>query len=228
MNAVRLLILILCALTFVLGCSREVKKKTSSIVIQAPPAGDPLTKTGGVGALAAMPTDRKVCYGINVTGPGIIINAPNSCSIKSGLLVGFVEPGSTVSVNVPKGSSRKVELFAYLQAVGTNLPCPLLGPALPADLLGSTYLVGVAEGIELSDQEVVVTITASFPGMAQNIAQTFAMPSTCASNSTKISGASVASAAGVAIGTGMKLMYRVGAVPGRQTLTGTGMKLLVK
>ncbi len=231
MNAVRLWIGIVGALLVLAGCDRGAKKDSSSIVIQAPNAGNPYTKTGGVGALAAMPTDRKVCYGVNVTAPDIAVTAPNECSFRAGLLAGFVEPGATVELSVPKGSGRKVELYAFLQAVGENLPCPVLGPTLPADKLVSTYLVGVAEGINLQGDQVSVSIHASFPGLSQNIAQTLTFPSSCtagAAPSAAHRSYFVSAATGTATGTGLKLKYRAGGFPGHQVLSGSGIKLIVK
>lgn len=63
------------------GCDRGLKGDSGRIVIQAPET------FGKVGALAALPLNRKVCYGVNVTNAGLIAST-STCSPPSEILVG--------------------------------------------------------------------------------------------------------------------------------------------
>lgn len=235
----RLRIMILIGAFCALGCQRDMSGGKSSITIRVPEAHNKLSKTGGVGAMAAMPSNRKACYGINVTGPGIPINSA-SCGPQSGILAGFVEPGATVEVSVPKGEGRTIELYAYLQNVGDNLPCPALGASLPAAHLLNTYSVGTATNVAMTAESTVVYIDASFPGVTNHLASTLSLPSTCTAGASPTgpnkAGFQVAASAGMSWTQGqtpatapVRLLARVGSnIPKVQLQSGSGVKLKVK
>lgn len=176
----RLLILTIFLSVGAVGCQRKSADDRTTISIQAPQAENRQFKTGGIGALSVMPSDRKACYGVNVTGTGIPTQQGSSCSPVSGVLGGFVEPGGNIEVEVPKGSGRKIELYAYLQGPGENVACPQLVPTLSTAQLQHTYLIGTANDIDANSDVVTVNITASFPGLNTNLAQQLSLPATCA------------------------------------------------
>ncbi len=194
--------------------------------------------------MAAMPANQKACYGVVVTGAGIPQPPANACLPPLGLHAGFAEPGGTLELEVPRGSNRKIELYAYIQNVGQNIPCPafLIGLA-PAEIT-KTYLVGTANNIDMSAETTVVDIAASFPGVANHIASQLAMPAACTGGGGGggggVAGGSppgfhVSSGSGMTIEqgqtavTGHKLIGRVGkAVPEQVLTSGDGHKLIVK
>lgn len=212
-----------------LACQRKVSGDLTTVSIQVPRAENHLQKTGGVGAMSTMPNDRKACYGINVTGPGIITQQGSSCSPVTGLLGGFVEPGSNVEVQVPKGTDRKIELYAFLEAPGENVPCPQLVPNLSSSQLIHTYLIGTASAIDTSPDVVTVDITASFPGLSTNLAQQLSLPATCAPVATDTSPHfRVTSGRQVSTGGGLKMIGVVGTTVQRGTASASGIKMLVE
>lgn len=226
-------ITILCVAFFGVGlftaCNRPLSNEFSTLTIKAPQAN----ALGKVGALAALPANRKACYGVNVTGPGILMNRGNACSPETGVIAGFIESGQIIQASVPQGVDRKIELLVYLQAVGENLPCDQLGPAFTAGQILNTYIVGKATGVNMGQPVVEVEITLNFPGLANHIKQQLSLSDSCfvATNpSVGNSGFQISTGQGYsssAAGAGIHLKARVGRVGESKVLTGTGYELHV-
>ncbi len=211
-------------LILISGCTRKTNKP-STISIRAP-----AESSHKVGALSALPAGRKACYGVNITGPGIPKTAATSCSPETGVVAGFVNPGDLIEAQVERGSNREIKLFIFLQNLGENNPCPQMGASFAASQLSQIYLVGTTSNIEISQEVQTVNIEANFPGVAQNIAVTSSLPSTCVAANPQTSGRRgfrVATASQFATGTGIKMIGRVGH-DGANLLSGTNIKLKVK
>jgi hypothetical protein len=208
----------------IVGCQRANERNASSVIIQVPESGQ--TATSSVGVLT-LPTNRKACYGVSITAPDINSHSA-SCSPNTGIVSGFVESGGTLEASVPRGTNRKIELFLYLQPEGADNPCPAMGSNMSGSNFLSTYLVGTASGINLQKDVESVTITASFPGLANNIAQQFNMPTSCLPSSDRKSSANVSSAQGTIVGGGMRLVGKVGRAASTPTTIGGGIKIKPK
>jgi|FLYM01.1.fsa_nt_gi hypothetical protein len=208
---------------FLLGCDRPINEGHSKITISAP---EKLASQ----SLSSLPANRKACFGVNVTGPGITPQPGNSCSPTSGVLAGFVELGKVIEASVPKGINRKIELFVFLQAENQNLPCPKLLSSLSATQLLNTYLVAKVENLEINAPTVSVDMTMQFPGEAQHLAAQLSLPATCTAlaGSNNPPGFGVTSARASASAAGINLHGRVGTVRDNQVLTGSGVKLYVR
>lgn len=210
---------------FALGCTRPMSESSFSTVSIQMPKG--LNK---LGALAAMPGDRKACYGVNVTGPNIPTKKGNSCSPVTGVIVGFAEPGAVMEAQVPKGRDRKIELLAYLQDVGQNIPCPLFGAAMTVKQVTNTYAVGTVYNVDMSGDITVVEITADFPGTANHIAQQQSLPLTCGSlaDGQNRPGFHISGGMETASGGGFRMISRTGRPAGRQTASGGGFRIVTE
>lgn len=217
---VRLLVLILSA-SFVIGCSRSVPESSfSSVSIQVPKG---LNK---IGSLAAMPSNQKACYGVNVTGPGIPNSRGNTCSPNTGIIGGFAEPGAVLETSVPKGRDRKIELFAYLQPVGQNLPCPKFGKSMSVSQTTNTFVVGTVYNVDMSGDVTVVEITADFPGLTNHIAQQQSLALNCGtSDGQNRPGFHVSGGAQTASGGGFRMISRAGRPTGQQSASGGGFRI---
>ncbi len=215
---VRLLVLTL-SIFIVLGCSRPMDEKShSSISIQVPNA---LNK---VGAMAAIPSDRKACYGVNVTGPNIPTKKGNSCSPVTGIIAGFAEPGATIEAQVPKGKNRVVELLVYLLPSGDTSSCPAFGVAMTTAQTTNTFSVAKVYNIDMLNDVTVVEVTADFPGLTNHIAQQQALPLTCGAlaDAPNTPGFHVSGGAETATGVGMRMKIRTGRpVGGEMASAGT-------
>ena len=218
--------LVVLALTAVglLSCQRAIEQD-SSISIVTPKSLESFNKAG---SLEAVPAGATLCYLISVTGPNIPLAVPNTCSPPLGLLSSVVKGGDTIVLNVPRGSSRKFELYLHLP--GTD-SCPEITAPISSSLLASTYLIGSAKNVDINSDTVNLTITATFPGLSQNIAQQLSMPASClpAAPSYQYLGLSVSSAQGKAISAdaSIKMEARIGRTQSAEVLTGTGYRLKV-
>lgn len=205
------------------ACGRGVSENSSSSIVIRTPSS---IASSGVGAMAAIPAGRAACYGINILGVGS--SHGDSCSPPTGILAGFVSAGDTVTAQVPSKSNVKIQLFMYLKAVGSSDPCPALLPFIPAEQLDDVYMVGETSNVYVDGANMAVTINGTFPGVSQNIAQTFSIPSSCiASNSAGPTSFSVSAGAQTMTGAGFSMTARAGK-PMNQTLTGAGFKLIVR
>ena len=119
-----------------------------------------------------------VCYVVNVTGPGIQENS-KSCDIKRGVFAGSAAPGSELSVTVPTGSNRKVEIYGILRNSSGD-PCPNVQTGWPVTL-DKVYFLGQATGVDVRPPTTTVDITVTLPDESQNILTQFSMPSACTS-----------------------------------------------
>ena len=159
----------------VLGCSRDVGDKATSVLRITAPSSQKL------GALAAPPSGFKVCYGVNVTAEDIN-NTASTCGPSLGSFQGFVKADSNLTVEVPSGVNRKVELFAYM-STNTDAKCPTWTADCTSSVHCSLYRVASAEAVDMEADEVTVTMEATFPtDLDQNIVATDSTSSLCTSS----------------------------------------------
>lgn len=188
----------------------------STITIQAPKH-----------LLAQVPSGQVACYAINIYGGNLVTSSGGSCGPDMGITAGYVTSGQTVSATVPMNQTITIDLYMYLEPVGTNKPCP--GFSFSSTLLPNTYFIGEASNVLTNSAQVDVNITANYTG--QSVVQTMRLPASCtagASGPVPPSHYSI-DAGGVqtSTATGLKLNARVGAPTKTGTLTGTGYKLTI-
>ncbi len=111
------------------GCSLAVPE-TRRLTISLPDSVETMSRSfdRSMNRTASLPASlgEFKCFGINISGPGIASNAQmNSCSENSsapvGMIVGLASVGNnSLTVDVPVGPSRLIQLFAMTSTVG----CP--------------------------------------------------------------------------------------------------------
>ena len=214
---------------FALGCSRPVSTNSTKITIRAP------SSLGKIGAMAAMPAGP-TCYAFNVSGPGISPkfatigcgSTPIATGLDIGLFSAFVLPGAgDISLEVPQGSGRKIELFAYFPTSGQ---CDFDKDHLTKTMLANTYKVGSVENVVIQGTQQIVEITANYPGNANHLAANITFPATCSTASAPSGhgGFHISTGMQEATGTGFKLKARIGSIQGAKTLSNANYKLYVK
>lgn len=214
-DLVLLFCLVLCA------CTRPNSQGNSKLVIVAPEA------FGKVGALATLPTNRKACFGVNVTADDISGAAPSTCSPATGVVAGFKTSEEKIEASVKKGTSRKIDLYMYLQKEGVNQPCPSMGSRFASSMLSDLFLVASKSGVDFVNEVTEVEMTISFAGVANSLASSY--PASCmAGNSSSSYPIRIASDVNKVTGAGLMLRARVGAEPGGVVISGGGLKLHVK
>lgn len=95
------------------------------------------------------------------------------------LFAGFVPVNSDISLAVPSGTGRSIQIFLYLPPLGTST-CPTVGSSSDAGKLDFTnvYLVGQQNGIDTTSNREV-TVDAAFPGMSNNVTTQQGLAVTC-------------------------------------------------
>jgi hypothetical protein len=208
------------------ACTRAGQDGASSTLRIQTPTRDQLSKSG-VNSFAALPTDRRLCYGVSIRGPGITGFPGNTCAPETGVVSGFVEAGQPLEVFVARGENRTIELYMYTMPVGDLDPCPVMGGRMEGTPLKSTYLVGSKSGVALLNDVETVEITLAFPGLSTSVATQLNVPATCTPGAAPAvySGYQVSSGVGTANGTGIKLLGRIGRPQSGTTATGAGLIL---
>lgn len=110
------------------GCTLQRPKRSHAISVKIPQAAARQllqTRSRSTGAIAAADSLTSACYVVNVTGTGISNSASsagcsaNPTSFTWGRVAGwFSVAESTVTLEVPEGSARKVQVLARLSASG--------------------------------------------------------------------------------------------------------------
>lgn len=170
----RMLLFILPTLFALSACQRDLSGN-SSVSIYLPKVSE-LNK---VSALNVFPANYRICYGVSVTATDISGFGGNSCSPKTGINKGFIESGNTIEMSIPRGTKRKIELYAYLIPDASSAPCPSMPANLGGALSENIYLIATADNIDTVDAVTTVNIEASFPGFPNHLAATIAAPASC-------------------------------------------------
>lgn len=162
----------------VVSCTRS-EEESSKISIKTPNRYELQSRLG----LSSIPTDKKVCYAISVTGPDIPSVA--ACGEATGAISNFVAEGQELSIEVLKGSNRNFKLYAYY--IDPSSACGVFDFAgINAAAWGDTYSAGGVSGISLAnDQEYIsipLSISSTSIGAASGISE-------CASSSSPSTGA---------------------------------------
>jgi hypothetical protein len=208
------------------ACTRAGQSGSDSTLIIQTPTRDQLSKSG-VQAFAALPTDRRLCYGVSISGPGITGFAGSQCSPSTGTVSGFVEAGQPLEIFVTRGENRTIELYMYAMPVGSTTACPSLGANMQGEGLKSTYLVGTKTGVSLLNDVETVELTLSFPGLNTSVASQLNVPASCTPGATPAasSGFHISAGAGPAAGGSYQLLGRIGRPQSGTTATGAGLIL---
>lgn len=132
-----------------MGCTRE-SRESSSVVIQAPEQG-----AMGIPVVGA---DKKFCFGVNVVAGDLITSPASSCSPALGITSRFVDPGQDIVLEVPGGTARQIDLYAYLTDAGAV--CPAWDSSLNSTgaHCGRMYKVGSVANIAVSGAEITVSM----------------------------------------------------------------------
>lgn len=224
MNYVRILAAVLSIFAFG-ACTRAGNSNQSTLKFQTPSRSKEKITT-----LAALPDGQKICYGVNVTGPGITNTASSACSLETGLTAGFVAEGDFIEIVVPQGEKRKIELYLFSLKEATAT-CPSIDDPISTEQLSQIYLVGTVESVDLFKMTETIEIPVVFPGLSQSLAQTLTLPTSCfptasptqSTSKFQITTASQSSSAG-----GIRLIGEAGRATTSGELVGSGLKLIIK
>ncbi|MES2962828.1 MAG: hypothetical protein V4760_02985 [Bdellovibrionota bacterium] len=116
------------------------------------------------------------CFSVSVTGDSIEMSAPNQCSVPSGVFKGSVGPGGSLAIEVPRGSARKLEVFAFFRSNSVG-ECPSASTLAAFDP-EKTVRVGETT-FDAMSSEVNVAVEVSLPNAGTNLISQYSLPATC-------------------------------------------------
>lgn len=227
--------------TFALSaCSKN--EGTSSVSFRIPSVtelearGVPQSKS--VTALGIPDATRNwayACFLVNVTGPEIASVSAAQCDISLGKFAGSVPPSTSVSdsklsLQVPKGSGRKFEIFAYFRN-STSEACPSNISRLSQMNLDHTARIG-STTVDLAKDEETVDIVIQVPGASDSVITQYSLPATCVATGGAIAPSFLRATAGslvqqTTILNGYKATVRLG-VPGAPVVVSPGGYKLIR
>ncbi len=117
------------------------------------------------------------CFMVNVTGDGIESKSSSLCEVPVGVFSGSVAPGGLLSIDVKKGSDRKIEVLAYFRSL-TAQPCEAKANLNDFNL-SRTARLGMIEHVTLSKDVEDVEVGISRPTAGQTVATQYAFPAVC-------------------------------------------------
>jgi len=174
----KIAVLILAAM--LMSCTRASKPEVSSLKFDFSKINE---KGSGLIPQSAIPSGSSVCYAVNVVAsdiPGIL---RHQCSPHLGVFAGFIAEAETLSVEVPFGKDREVQLYAFLPKPGS--PCIGIngkegGPKIDPQ---SVFLVGKLTNQIFDKAEITLPMPVNFPGTDHSIFADLRMGSSCLNTS---------------------------------------------
>lgn len=153
-------VLCLISLLGLIGCTRQATNSSRMRIV----VGNMSSKVGAMGD--PIPPGYKVCYAANVMGSDIP-STSRACGANLGAFAGFVEANGTLTVDVPKGTGRTVDLYAFLTP-NTAAACPTMTTACDVATNCNTYKVATASGVSTANDVNEVPMSVNFPGLSAN------------------------------------------------------------
>ena len=167
------------------GCSAKTALSTdgSQVSITFPTAAQLSAGHGRVqGLTVASGYDFSLaCFAVNVTAKDIPSTTSGTCSVATGVFQGFVAPGGSLSISVPSGTARELDVFSF-QRTSSSDPCPTAGSFRGLDL---TKIVRVGEIPSFDALSAVVNLSVDLvdPGTTANLITQYSMPNSCIASS---------------------------------------------
>lgn len=123
------------------------------------------------------PETSEICYGVNITSADLP-SKDISCGPRLGLTAGFVPSGSEVSLEVPSGDNRNIDLYMYLPLGGEACP-GVENSKIDPSLL---FKVSSKPNVSLNSAEVVFEMPVEFPGYDHSVFDDMNLPMSCLDN----------------------------------------------
>ena len=229
--------LVAAAILISAGCSVKSPPSTSRMQIQFPEnaqsqsrASKTSTSPSSAVSASALGFDwNYVCYMVNVTASDIPVNKAAACDIPLGVFQGSVAPGGTLSIDVPTGANRNVDVLVYLKTA-INDPCPNFNSQNGFSTYSRTrfFRVGQVSSVDMTAASVQVQVEVSAPLPGVSLVSQYNLPGLCSATAAPQGNVTSRVSSGHALQsgtTGTTTIYVSGTVSGTQgeaILTGTG------
>ena len=123
---------------------------------------------------------NRMCFGVQVTGPGIANASGPVCSWKVGQTAGYVPSGENAVLvldDIPKGNNLRFEIYGYLRA-STSDTCGVIPNVISQAELDRTYFLGQNSKL-IQDTNDSVEITINIPAEADSLSTRISLASSC-------------------------------------------------
>ncbi len=162
-------------ITGFVGCGSKKATDSARVTLSFPKI-DAKTAQSKSESAAASYDFSLACFAISVTASDITPSGGGTCDIAVGIFYGFAAPGTSVSLVVPSGSARKMEVFAY-RRTSLSETCPTGKTNLKDLEIERLSRVGVISSFDVSPPEVSVNITLTEP--SGNVVSQYSLPTSC-------------------------------------------------
>lgn len=161
-----------------ISCTRASKTEVTSLKFDFSKVSQ---KGVGIIPLTALPTGTEVCYGVNVLASDLAVKN-DKCAPTLGVFAGFIPEAKELSLEIPFGKDREVQLYAFLPKLGSAcIDVNQGGDSLDPN---SIYLVGKLSNLVFDQPEMSLAMPVSFPGVAHSIYSDLKMDSSCLKSGT--------------------------------------------
>lgn len=165
------------------SCSDGSKGGESALRFHLPKSFGPQQKASQIDPL--IESNVGTCFAINISGAGITEQEASGCEPSYSQLSGFYKGGEEISISVPRGTNRTIELY-YTPATGGECPSSPLEQQGSEKLgaLGSNrvHRLGRVENIDMSQSEVTVSLPIQRPTLNNTLAALDQLPKSCEIN----------------------------------------------
>jgi len=163
-----------------IACHRP-QEEGSSVSIRIPSVSQ-FAKSSKQEAIAfsTIPYSR-LCFAVNVKGPGIPISNPGTCNVDRGIFEGkegyTVPPGGEIVIEVPGGDNREFEVYGFLRDAATD-PCPVISSDWGWSMQ-KIYLLATKSAVQIVPPSSTVEIQFVLPDETHNLAVHKGWPQSC-------------------------------------------------
>lgn len=173
--------LLLFIFLFCTACSRPNGKDRSSLHIRFPSAAEfnkAYSKTRGLASKYSVVPYENLCFAVNIKNGKIPTAQASQCEIEKGLMVGSVEPGKEISLNVALHQEVDVEIYGFLRNSTTEL-CPITGLEKWQWPVEKTFFIDTQKKVPIESDVTNLTFAITLPDINNHLAVQNSWPSSC-------------------------------------------------
>jgi hypothetical protein len=163
------------AMTVSSGCSLSAST-TSSVVIKFPSLEE-INPQSKISATSTFQWSR-VCFAVNVAADDIQETRSSQCEIPLGIFAGTVPLSGELSLTIPKGNNRRLQVFTYLRA-SENDPCPQTSGRIGGLNRELMARVGSVDSFNALENVVNLAVTIREPAAGENLITQYSLAESC-------------------------------------------------
>jgi hypothetical protein len=174
----RYLLLTIGPLLPILGCNTKSAQQSSKVSVTFPQAQSNRSAVRNLSSVGKLDYNFSLaCYAINITAPDIANSAASACGVPVGLFSGFVAPGTDLTISVPHGTARELQVYAFLRPSAGD-SCPTQTSLQGLDL-STVARLGVVSSFDTMSDTVDLTVNLTAPADGTSLASQGLLPATC-------------------------------------------------